>query len=53
MDKSYRIKMENRLSDNILTIEYVLNCVAKYEKKINELGSQNINKCLLEILKKM
>lgn len=38
MDKSYRIKMENRLNSNTLTIEYVINCIAKYESKINELA---------------
>ena len=36
MDRSYRLKMEERLSNNILTIEYVLNCIAKYEDKINQ-----------------
>ena len=38
MDKSYRLKMEERLSNNILTAEYVLNCIAKYENKINQLA---------------
>lgn len=37
MDKSYRLKMEEKLSNNILTVGYVLNCVAKYENKINQL----------------
>lgn len=34
MDKSYKTKMEERLSNHILTKEYVLNCTAKYNKKI-------------------
>lgn len=38
MDRSYRLKMEEKLSNNILTVEYVLNCVAKYEDKINQLA---------------
>lgn len=38
MDRSYRLTMEERLSNNILTVEYVLNCVAKYEDKINQLA---------------
>lgn len=38
MDRSYKFKMEEKLSDNILTVEYVLNCVAKYENKINQLA---------------
>lgn len=38
MDKSYRLKMEDKLNSNILTKEYLLNCIAKHEKKINELA---------------
>lgn len=38
MDRSYRLKMEEKLSKNILTVEYVLSCVAKYENKINQLA---------------
>ena len=38
MDRSYRLKMEQKLSENILTVEYVLNCVAKFEDKINQLA---------------
>lgn len=38
MDRSYRMKMEQKLNDNTLTIEYVINCVAKYENKINQLA---------------
>lgn len=38
MDKSYRVKMEEKLRNNILTTEYVFNCVAKYENKINQLA---------------
>lgn len=38
MDKSYRLKMEEKLSNNILTVGYVLNCVTKYENKINQLA---------------
>jgi len=34
MDKSYKTKMEERLNNHILTKEYVLNCTAKYNKKI-------------------
>ena len=34
MDKSYKTKMEERLGNHILTKEYVLNCTAKYNKKI-------------------
>lgn len=38
MDRTYRLKMEERLKDNILTVEYVLNCIAKFEDKINQLA---------------
>lgn len=38
MDRSYRLKMEEKLSKNILTVEYVMNCAAKYENKINRLA---------------
>lgn len=38
MDKSYRLKMEERLSNNIITKEYVINCVARFETKINQLA---------------
>ncbi len=38
MDRSYRVKMETKLNDNILTVEYVINCIAKYEDKINQLA---------------
>ena len=38
MDKSYRLKMEQKLSENTLTVEYVINCIAKYENKINQLA---------------
>lgn len=38
MDRSYRLKMEQQLSDNTLTIEYVINCIAKFEDKINQLA---------------
>lgn len=38
MDKSYRLKMELRLSEHILTAEYVINCIAKFENKINQLA---------------
>ena len=38
MDRSYRLKMEQKLNDNTLTVEYVINCIAKYEDKINQLA---------------
>ena len=38
MDRSYRLKMEEKLSNNVLTVEYVMNCIAKYENKINQLA---------------
>lgn len=38
MDRSYKLKMEDKLNTNTLTKEYILNCIAKYEKKINELA---------------
>ncbi len=38
MDRSYRLKMEELLSTNVLTREYLLNCVAKDEKKINDIA---------------
>lgn len=38
MDRSYRLKMEEKLKSNTLTKEYILNCIAKHEKKINELA---------------
>lgn len=30
--------MEERLNENILTAEYVINCIAKYKDKINHLA---------------
>lgn len=36
MDRSYRLKMEERLKENVLPEEYVLNCVAKQKKKIED-----------------
>lgn len=38
MDRSCRLKMEEKLSKNILAVEYVLNCAAKHENKINQLA---------------
>lgn len=38
MDRSYRLKMEDKLNTNTLTKEYILNCIAKHEKKINDLA---------------
>lgn len=38
MDKSYRLKMEQKINENILTAEYVINCIAKFENKINQLA---------------
>lgn len=38
MDKSYRLKMEDKLSKNILTVEYIINCIAKYDNKISQLA---------------
>lgn len=38
MDRSYRLKMEEKLNNNTVTKEYVLNCIAKYESKINQLA---------------
>ena len=38
MDRSYRLKMEDRLSNNVLTVEYVLNCVAKLDEPISKLA---------------
>ena len=38
MDRSYRLKMEDKLNTNTLTKEYILNCIAKYEQKINQLA---------------
>lgn len=38
MDKSYRLKMEDKINSNTLTIEYVINCIAKNEDKINKLA---------------
>lgn len=38
MDKSYRLKMEEKLNNNILTMEYVINCVAKLDEPINKLA---------------
>ena len=38
MDKSYRLKMEDKLNSNTVTAEYILNCIAKHEKKINDLA---------------
>ena len=29
MDRSYRLKMEDKLNTNTLTKEYILNCIAK------------------------
>lgn len=38
MDRSYRLKMEEKLNANTLTVEYVINCIAKFENKINQLA---------------
>lgn len=38
MDRSYRLKMEDKLNTNTLTKEYILNCIAKHEKEINDLA---------------
>ena len=38
MDRSYRLKMEEKINSNTLTIEYVINCIAKNEDKINKLA---------------
>ena len=38
MERSYRLKMEDKLNTNTLTKEYILNCIAKHEKKINDLA---------------
>lgn len=38
MDRSYRLKLEDKLNTNTLTKEYILNCIAKHEKKINDLA---------------
>ena len=38
MNRSYRLKMEDKLKLNVLTAEYIINCIAKHEKKINELA---------------
>lgn len=38
MDRSYRLKMEQRLNNNTLTVEYVINAIAKFENKINQLA---------------
>lgn len=38
MDRSYRLKMEDKLSRGVLTKEYILNCIAKVDVKINQLA---------------
>lgn len=38
MDRSYRLKMEEKLNNNILTQEYVINCVAKVDEPISKLA---------------
>ena len=38
MDRSYRLKMEDKLNSNTLTKEHILNCIAKHENKINKLA---------------
>lgn len=38
MDRSYRLKMEEKLNDNVLTVEYVINCVAKLNSKADMLA---------------
>lgn len=37
MDRSYRLKMEERLNMNILTKEYILSCIVKPNKRIGKL----------------
>ena len=56
MDRSYRLKMEDKLNSNTLTKEYILNCIAKHEKKIDTLAykekqyrSSNYNNHKLEL----
>lgn len=36
MDRSYRLKMEACITSGKVTKEYILNCIAKHEKKIND-----------------
>lgn len=38
MDKSYRLKMIDKLSRGVLTEEYIINCIAKDDGKINQLA---------------
>jgi len=38
MNRSYRLKIEDMLSNNILTQEILINCCAKYNSKISRLA---------------
>ena len=38
MDRSYRLRMENKLNDGILTVDIIASCIAKNELKINKLA---------------
>lgn len=38
MNKSYRLKMEQLLSEHKLTKELIINCIAKSDKKVSDLA---------------
>ena len=36
MDRSYRLKMEEKLNDGVLTVDIIVSCIAKNENRINK-----------------
>ena len=38
MDRSYKLKMEEKLNNGILTVDIIVSCIAKNENKINKLA---------------
>lgn len=38
MDRSYRLKMEEKLNNGVLTVDIIVSCIAKNESRINKLA---------------
>lgn len=38
MDRSYRLKMEEKLINGVLTVDIIVSCIAKNESRINKLA---------------
>lgn len=38
MDRSYRLKLEEKLNNGVLTVDIISNCIAKNDNRINKLA---------------